>query len=168
MKILLSFSRKHYNPETDKVTIPSIIGRMGRILYHLLQEFGEVDYIDCTKWVKGRSYDLLYSLPRNIWYLTRNNKFKKVICHLNIMESKFLKKMLCQDLAKIGCRLTGCYTPLNIYCADRYIHYGSEFSKQVYVKRGVPAEKIVMVYRGADDVPFKFRGKNENIAKSFS
>ena len=141
---------------------------MGQVLYKLLREFGEVDYIDSTKWVRGRTYDLLYSLPRNIWYLTQHNKFKKVICHLNIMEPKFLKKVMYSDVNKIGCKFTGHYEPLNIFCADRYIHYGSEFTKQVYVKRGVPAEEIAMVYRGADDVPFKMRGENEDIAKPFS
>jgi len=166
MRTLLSFIKKHYNPKKDKVIKPSIIGRMGQILYHLLQEYGEVDYVDCTEWIKGRSYDLLYSLPRNIWYLTQHNKFKRVICHLNIMEPRFLKHMMYTDVAKIGCKFKEHFKPLNMYCADRYIHYGSEFSKQVYAKRGVPAEKIILVYRGADDVPFKFRSTGENLAKS--
>ncbi len=156
-KTLLSFSKKHYDYKKDKVLNTSIIGFMGQTLYHLLQEFGEVDYIDSTEWVEGRTYDLLYSLPRNIWYLSRKNNFKKIICHLNIAEPKFLKKGMLIDGRKIGARLTDCYQPLNIYGADKFIHYGTEFSKQQYINRGISSERLMIVYRGADDVPYRSR-----------
>jgi len=161
VKILLSHSLKHYNPEEDKPIVNNTTGWMAQRLYHLLQEFGDVDFISCHKWLEGKEYDLLYSLPLNFWRLTLGNKFGKTICHINIAEPYFLKNMLLSDSEKIGCKLTDCYCPKGILHASAYVHIGNEFSKQQYVKRGIPPEKINIVYRGADDVDFRFRGKNK-------
>lgn len=161
MKILLSHSLKHYDPEKDRVIIHNSTGWMAQRLYKLLQEFGEVKFISCHHWLEGGKYDLLYSLPLNFWRLERGNEFKKTICHINIAEPRFLKNILLEDQHKIGCKLTGCFRPQFLYHADAYVHIGSEFSKQMYVKMGIAPEKINIVYRGADDVSFKFRGKNK-------
>ncbi len=162
VKILLSHSLKHYDPENDKPIINNTTGWMAQRIYHLLQEFGEVKFISCHEWYEGGEFDLLYSLPLNFWRLVRENKFKKTICHINIAEPRFLKEMMTVDRHKIGCKLKDCFQPQRFYHANSYVHIGSKFSKQQYVKMGIEPDKINIVYRGADkDIEFKFRGKNK-------
>ena len=161
MKILLSHSLKHYDPEKDKPIIQNTTGWMAQRLYRLLSEFGDVDFISCHEWLEGKKYDLLYALPLGFWRLTKDNEFKKTICHINIAEPNFLYKKMATDRSITGCKMRDCFRPRLFYHADAYVHIGSEFSKQQYVKMGIAPKKINIVYRGADDVSFKFKNKKK-------
>lgn len=161
MKILLSASRKHYDFDNDKVIIKHSVGILCQLFSNVLRKMGDVDFISDTDVVKGKSYDLIVSWPRNYQTLTSLNEHKKSVCFLNIAEPNYLKKVMLEEAGRLGCKLSDCFTPSGFYKADLYFLIGNNFVIQKYVKAGIPREKIVRVRYRHNTIPFKKRSKND-------
>jgi len=79
MKILLSYSKFHFDPRTkDKNKKLPLTGSSARVLasslYKILKEIGEVTYIDPLEWedVKGSTYDLFIGQIQNFGIISDN------------------------------------------------------------------------------------------------
>src|SRR4030042_1798533 len=160
MKILLSHSRRHYNPEKNKIIYHSA-GIEARSLYQVLQEFGEVRFIDSSENIEGGEYDLVISLPRNFKALMRFNKIKKSIVYLNLPESNYLKTALREEAKRLNCRVSDCYAPTGHLTANHYLILGGGFNRTYYLRCGISPEIMTNIYYGMDRLPFKKRDKNK-------
>ena len=81
MKILLSYSKFHFNPSIDMKKNPysnSGTSINCRAFYEVLSELGSVDYIDFSEWekVKGKSYDLFIGINHNFDNILQNCDIK--------------------------------------------------------------------------------------------
>lgn len=160
MKILLSHSRRHYSPEEDKIIYHSA-GIEARSFYQILQEFGEVRFIDSRENPEGGEYDLLVSLPLNFKTLSQKNKFKKRIAYLNVPEPNYLKNTLREEASRLGCKVRDCYAPIGHFDADHFLVLGGGFNRTHYLRRGIPDEKMTGIAYGMERIPFKERDRNK-------
>lgn len=161
MKILLSASNKHYDFNNDNVIIKHSVGILCQLFANVLREMGDVEYVNDTDLISGKEYDLIVSWPRNFSYLTRHNKYKKSICFMNIAESSYLKRVLRDEAARLGCKVSDCFTPQDYYHADLNFLIGNDHVINQYIQAGIPKEKIVNVFYRHNTIPFRPRPKNK-------
>jgi len=161
MKILLSQSKKHFDPNNPSALIRHSVGVMAELIYKAVSSLGEVEYISDNDAVSGKEYDLIFSMPRNFEALTKNNKHKKSVCYFNIAEPSYLKKVLYAEAARLGCRVSDCFCPRGIYNADLNFLIGGKEVKQQYVNAGVDPEKIIELRYPMKSFEHKPRDKNK-------
>lgn|SRR3990167_396549 len=160
MRILLSISKKHFNPHKD-IFIPHSAGVISRLFYEAVSDMGEVDIIDSQKnIIRGEKYDFLLGLPRNFKFLTDNNKFRKTFCFPNVAEGVNLRHVMISEAKKLGCKLSDCFSPSGYYDADHFFIIGGDVIAGQF-EQFIPKEKITKLFYSMGTVPFKPRPKNK-------
>lgn len=160
MRILLSASTKHFNPEGSEIILKHSVGVLTKLFYDTLSEFGEVKLVSDVDKTEGEEFDLICSWPRNFWWLTTRNKHKKNICFLNIAEPGYLSNVLREESNRLGCKLSDCFMPQRFKNADLYFLIGNNEVVNQYIRAGYP-DKIVRVSYRHNEIPFKARDKNK-------
>lgn len=161
MKILLSSSTKHFDTKTRTVRIRHSVGVLVELFTKAIEDLGEIKYISDTDHVEGEEFDLIISWPRNFYYLTRNNKYKKSVCFFNIAQSDYLKRVMSEEAGRLGCKLSDCFTPQAYYDADLNFLIGNETVIKQYTDVGIDRNKIVNVRYRHGYIPWKTREKNQ-------
>ena len=159
MKILLSYSKKHFFPENERKWHSTSI--LSAALWDVCKTMGEVDYIDWTDEIKGKEYDVLVTLPRHLKWLKENNKFGKIFCFPAIAESGFTKRTLLAESQRLGCKLSDCFCP-DMRGADIYLIIGNDFVKQQYLNAGYKDEQIYMLDYGTPHLKHHKKTKEVN------
>ncbi|MBI4991156.1 hypothetical protein HZB96_03635, partial [Candidatus Gottesmanbacteria bacterium] len=84
MKILLSYSRLHFDPLKDPKEHKhwgSSASILARTLFDILTKIGNVTYIDSSEYekVKGKKFDLFVGITNNFYKVWQSAKIKKSI-----------------------------------------------------------------------------------------
>lgn len=168
MKILLAYSKTHFNPGKSSKYKNASAGINARVLYEILCQYGEVDYIDVseTNKVKGKRYDLFVGINNNFNIIHDSIKCKKCIYyavtqHPDIFAKKLitfknrrkiyvLNEILYQKMVKarldklfnIHWKKEIPHVIPNLYFVDRVIVIGNEITANTYFLSGVENNKI--------------------------
>lgn len=161
MKILLSSSHFHFNPEVDENKYYHSTGLTVKVFYDALKQFGKVDIINDKDTVDGLDYNLLVSWPRNYAYLTQHNSFKKRICFLNCAEPSYLRIAMALESRRLGCKISDSFWFKDYQDAPLYFLLGRDFNRQRYIAAGVPEDRIRDAWYQTNAIPFKERHKNK-------
>lgn len=161
MKILLSYSRFHFDPRTkDRNKKLPLMGSSARVLasslYKISCEFGEVTYIDPLEWesVKNDSFDLFIGQIQNFKTIVEKIKPKKSILfavntHPNFRNSSLTNFVSNNQLVQ------NCIAPNEIVdsieqvgsisIADSILCVGNMHVYNTYIDNGVSPDKIKII-----------------------
>ncbi len=173
MRILLSYSRLHFDPDKDPKEHKywgSSASILARTLFDILTKIGNVTYIDSSEYekVKGIEFDLFVGITNNFYKIWQSAKIKKSIYFAvnihprerNWILLKYLIKERLSPQALAGWDLLnfiegekGINTSDFILCVGNNVTYNS------YIKHGVPKNKIKMLNYGIEN--FSHRSKDK-------
>lgn len=174
MKILLSYSRLHFdpnkNPKNHKYWSSSA-SILARSLYKILSKIGQVTYIDSSEYekVKGMEFDLFVGIINNFYKIWRAAKIKKSIYFAVNMHPRERNSILLKFLIKerLSPGVLAGWDLLNfiegekgINAADFILCIGNNTSYYSYIKHGVPRNKIKTFNYGIDSI---WSGKSQSI-----
>ena len=162
MKILLGYSATHFDPQKPPA-VQKYWGHsasiLARTLYRVLQEFGEVTYLDNDSYssVAGQSFDLFVGIAANFDRVLASCSIKKSIfvavnmhpAERNRMLRSFMRRegvprraLSHCDLAEVRRTCTGLRQADAIVCVGGTLAYNS------YLRHGIPPQKIFMLNYG--------------------
>lgn len=168
MEILLCYCKTHYNPslsEDENKFSETSASINAKILYKVLTEIGNVDYIDANdlQKIKNKHYNIVVSINHGYDSIIENITYDKIIYYAvnqhPISRNKILKNFAKENQQFIKFRrlfkLIGLnrffnsewtkeYAPIikNINKADSIICLGNDIVKQSYIDNGYPQHKI--------------------------
>ena len=172
MRILLSYSKFHFNPEVDEESIKyseSSAAINAKTLYKVLKCFGDVDYIDFNEWetVIGKEYDLFVGINHNFDNILSNVKIKTSIYYAvnqhpvvrnrildNFKLSNKISEMFPKCLRKnkivrkiFNYQLYEEYAPevKSINKANYIICLGNDIVKNSYINQGYQDDRIFLI-----------------------
>ncbi len=165
MRILLSYSRLHFDPDKDPKehkywgTSASILSRT---LYKILSKLGEVIYIDSNHFesIKDKKFDLFVGINNNFYKILKNVITKKSIYFAVNMHPRERNKILLKYLlkGKISPFALAGWDLINfveaekgINAADFILCVGNNLTYNSYIKHGVPKNKIKMLNYGVEN-----------------
>lgn len=174
MKILLSYSKQHFDPEK-----PSELQRhwgssasiLARNLFEILSSMGSVTYIDRHdfKKLKGQEFDLFIGIPEHFCEILDICKIKKSILfavNMHPLErNKILKEFMRRE--KIGKESLAGYefidelaTTMAIEKANFILCVGNNATYNSYITKGVPKNKIkILNYATLEQAPLVYSKK---------
>lgn len=125
MKILLAYSKCFFNPNKNSKYKNASAGINARILYEVLCQYGEVDYIDTfeVRKVKGRKYDIFIGINANFNEILDSIQCKKNIYYAVTQYPKEVVSKLLSFKARNKC-----------YVSNEYIY---EILKKVGLERHI-------------------------------
>jgi len=99
MKILLSYSKVHFDPDKPQRQHKfwfNSASVLARTLYHILTKMGEVTYINSTDYqqIKGKKFDLFIGIYNNFYQILTSCYIKKSIYFAVNMYPRDLRKEL--------------------------------------------------------------------------
>ena len=172
MKILLSYSKFHFDPKSDDENKfkNSSAAINARTLYNVLCSFGDVEYIDFSEWqkVKGKKYDLFVGINHNFDNILKHCEIKNSVYYAvnqypterNKILRKFNKdkqfinfthnfRLFWLQMWKKSWRNSYKkeFAPMvkSILSADAIICLGNKIVKNSYIKHGYPKEKFFLI-----------------------
>ena len=170
IKILLSYSKFHFDPDKDEKDNPysnSSAAINAKTLYSVLKNFGDVEYIDFNEWekTKGKEYDLFVGINHNFDNIIANAQIKTIVYYAvnqhpternkiikNFKMSNRFTRLLPKFLSKllkniINFEFRQEYAPKvkKINKADYIICLGNDIVRQSYIKHGFDPQKIISV-----------------------
>ncbi|KKS98622.1 MAG: type 11 methyltransferase [Candidatus Gottesmanbacteria bacterium GW2011_GWA2_43_14] len=164
MKILLSYSKFHFDPSknpTSQKYWHSSAGILARNLYRILSEIGKITYIDGNEIdsVRGKEFDLFVGTHYKFNEILRVCKINKSILFAVNMHPAERNRILLSFLLKESLNLKALagWDLMNflsidqsINSADYIICAGNIRTYNTYIKRGIPKQKIKMINYGAE------------------
>lgn len=166
MRILLSYSRLHFNPgkspENHKYW-GSSASILARSLYKTLAKIGKVTYIDSSEYekVKGIEFDLFVGITNNFYKIWQSAKIKKSIYFAVNMHPRERNWILLNYLIKerLSPKALAGWDLVNFFEAEKGINkadyilcMGNIAVYNSYIKNGVPKSKIKMLNYGIDSI----------------
>ena len=158
MKILLSYSKKHFDPLFG-IKINHSAGVLAKALYEILSELGSVEYTDWNEKSLNDEYDLIVTLPRHLPFIKRNVKCNNIFCFPAIAESSFTKKVLREEADRLGCKVSDCYAPEMYFSDVKYLIIGNKFVGEKYILAGYRRNQICMLNYGMPNFSFNYISK---------
>ncbi len=173
MRILLSYSRLHFDPDKDPKEHKywgSSASILARTLFGILTKIGNVTYIDSSEYekVKGIEFDLFVGITNNFYKIWQSAKIKKSIYFAVNMHPKERNWILLKYLIKerLSPQALAGWDLLNfiegekgIDTSDFILCVGNNVTYNSYIKHGVPKNKIKMLNYGIEN--FSYRPKNK-------
>lgn len=156
MRVLLSYSRRHFDPALAPTEQPfwgTSANIIARTLYGLLSEIGEVTYIDPSELeaVRGGSYDVLVGIARGFAEVaTASGARRRILVAVNVHPAERNRRLLefvereglqaaCiapDGLVDVAAAQAAIATSTNILC------FGNVATFNTYVRAGVPPSKL--------------------------
>lgn len=182
MRILLSYSRLHFdpnkNPESHKYW-GSSASILARTLFKILKKIGKVTYIDTSEYkkVKGIEFDLFVGIANNFYKILKSAKIKKSVYFAVNMHPRERNGILLKYLVKerLSLKALAGWDLLNfiegekgIKAADYILCLGNNIAYNSYIKHGVPKSKIKMLNYGMETVPVgKLKNSTNKKARKY-
>ena len=171
MKILLSYSKVHFDPDKPQRQHKfwfNSASVLARTLYHILTKMGEVTYINSTDYqqIKGKKFDLFIGIYNNFYQILTSCYIKKSIYFAVNMYPRERYKILLSFLFKerISPLALASWDLQNfikiekgIKAADYILCMGNIGTYNSYIKYGVPKDKIKLLNYGLPHI------KNQRI-----
>lgn len=178
MKILLSYSRLHFDPSKnpkEQKYWGSSASILARTLIDILTKIGNVTYIDSSEYekVKGIEFDLFVGITNNFYKIWQSAKIKKSIYFAvnmhprerNWILLKYLIKERLSPKALAGWDLVNFIeAEKGIRVADYILCMGNIATYNSYIKYGIPKSKIKVLNYG---IPERKEIKKKSPKKSF-
>jgi len=161
-RILLIYSRKHFDPENDRLDkklAASSAANLARNIYQGLKEKNkEVVYVDQGEYKNDiGKFDLIIGTEsKNFYKYAKNNPRAKKNLFLVNSHPLYRLRALLNESERIKKNIPlGEYVPPSIFLrclkrADRLILIGNQFVKNSYIKYGVQESKIKLINSGVN------------------
>ncbi len=171
MRILLSYSRLHFDPDKSPKEHKhwgSSASILARTLFEILSKVGQVTYIDSSEYknIKDKHFDLFIGIINNFHKILQSAKLKKSILFAVNMHPRERNRLLLQFLLKerLNPQALSGWDLLNfievekgINAADFILCMGNNIAYNSYIKHGVPKNKIKILNYGLPVMPNSFR-----------
>lgn len=166
MKILLSYSKNHFDPTSSRVSKYryTSAANIASNLYRLLTNYGDVEYIDSGEFesVRNKEYDYIFGIANNFEKIIKLVKFKKsILIAVNMHPTK--RNKILRDFISANKLSKSSYSawdmhPNNFAKAikgcSQILLFGNSITRNSYISQSTAPEKIITLNYGSS-VPAK-------------
>lgn len=157
MKILVCYSRPHFDPAGRKLTYSASF--IARAIYEAASEVAEVTYIDPTEAhsVSGQSFDLFIGQISRFSDICKSIRSRCKVLFMATTHPANRNRVLRGEAGRLGVPVTELLeAPADTFVqADFILQIGNDWALHKMLDAGVPREKILNIHYGIEHIPFE-------------
>lgn len=167
MKILICYSKSHFDPST-KVCLTHSAAFIAKAIYESCKELGDVTYIDPSEYdsVRGQTFDLFVGQISRFSKIHQSIQVKYSILFMATTHPANRNRVLGEEARRLGVPLSETlnFEKDSFKFADLILQIGSDWALQALLDNHIDRSKILNIHYGVQHIPFTFR---KNFSKPY-